>query len=459
MNQQPLAPLAPSNSSEEPKKSVAEQYYGSVTVKICAITALALILQIPAIKIQNLIRERETRRNEAVNEANAQWGGTQTILGPIMHIPYKVIITEEKTVGNQKETKTREDKKIAHFLPKELVIASNPNAQMRKRGIYSIVLYEDKLNLSGSFNFDFSSLSVPKQNILWNEATLWLSVGDVHGIEEKPQGTGDGGKFELLPGGDGVIAPIRLQNGARSYAFTIDLALKGSEKALFSPLGEETRVTMKSNWNSPSFTGKFLPDNREVSDKGFSAVWNILRFNRSYPQTWTSGNATDTPENVNASYFGVEFFQPVNVYQKSMRSVKYNLMFIALTFAVFFLIETLTKKLKTIHPVQYLLVGSAIALFYLLLLSLSEHVPFWGAYLAASSATVLVIAGYTKAAFQNGRIAFLVAALLAALYFFLYIALNLEDYALLVGSIGLFAILSAIMYASRKVNWYELAKR
>lgn len=440
MNQQPLAPLAPSNSSEEPKKSAAEQYYGSVTVKIFAIAALALILQIPAIKIQNLIRERETRRNEAVNKANAQWGGTQTILGPIMHIPYKVITTEEKTVGNQKEIKTREDKKIAHFLPKELIVAGNPEAEMRKRGLYSIVLYEDKLDLSGSFNFDFSSLAIPEQNILWNEATLWLSVGDVHGIKEKPEGTGDVGKFELLPEGGGVVAPIRLQNGAKSYAFSIDLALKGSEKTLFAPLGEETRVTMKSNWNSPSFTGKFLPDNREITGQGFTAEWKVLRFNRNYPQTWTSGNAADTPENAESSYFGVEFFQPVNVYQKSMRSVKYNLMFIALTFAVFFLIEALTKKLKTIHPVQYLLVGSAIALFYLLLLSLSEHIPFWGAYLAASVATVLAIACYTKAAFQSGRIAFLIAALL-------------------VGSVGLFAILSAIMYASRKVNWYELAKR
>ncbi|HCA67681.1 MAG: Inner membrane CreD family protein [Parcubacteria group bacterium GW2011_GWC2_44_17] len=452
MNQQQLYP-------DQPQKSALEQYYGSVTLKIFVIVALVLLLQIPVFKIQNLIRERETRRNTAVSEANSQWGGAQTILGPIIHIPYKVFITEEKTVGNQKEVKIREEKKVAHFLPKQLGIASNPSAETRKRGIYTLVFYEDKLNMSGSFNFDFSALAISEENILWNQATLWLSVGDVHGIAEKPLGSGDGGTFELLPVESGFSAPIKLKNGAKSYAFTVDLALKGSEKMLFAPLGEETKVKMKSNWNSPSFTGAFLPDNREILDQGFTAEWNVLSFNRNYKQMWTSSSYTDKPENAENSYFGIEFFQPVNVYQKSMRSVKYNLMFLGLTFAAFFLVEALTKKLKTVHPVQYLLVGAAMILFYLLLLSLSEHIPFIAAYTIASVATIVLITGYIKAMFGRGAVALLLGALLAALHIFLYIALNAEDYALLVGSIGLFLILAIIMYVSRRVNWYELAKK
>ncbi len=312
-------------SPNQPQKSALEQYYGSVTLKIFAIAALVLLLQIPVFKIQNLIRERETRRDTAVSTANAQWGGAQTILGPIIHIPYKVFITEEKIVGNQKEVKIREEKKVAHFLPKQLGLTSNPNAETRKRGIYALVLYEDKLNMSGSFNFDFSALAIQEQNILWNEAILWLSVGDARGIKEKPLGSGDGEKFELLPVQGGLGASIKLKNGAKSYSFTIELALNGSEKMLFAPLGEETKVTMKSNWNSPSFTGAFLPDDRTLTRDGFTAAWNVLRFNRNYPQMWTSSSYTDKPENAENSYFGVEFFQPVNVYQKSMRSVKYNL--------------------------------------------------------------------------------------------------------------------------------------
>jgi len=235
-----------------------------------------------------------------------------------------------------------------------------------------------------------------------------------------------------------------------SNTFSLELNLNGSQGLNFIPLGRETNVNLASNWASPSFKGVFLPDSREVTDNGFKADWKVLHLNRNYPQEW-AGNA---PSSVGESAFGVELLIPVDEYQKSMRSIKYAIMLIALTFLIFFFVEVLNSR--RIHPIQYILVGLALCIFYLLLLSISEHLNFNKAYIISSIATILLITAYTKTVFKSNRLTSLQSLVLVILYGFMYLLIQLEDYAILIGSIGLFIVLAIVMYISRKIDWYNI---
>ena len=223
--------------------------------------------------------------------------------------------------------------------------------------------------------------------------------------------------------------------------------LNGSERLNFEPIGSQTEVNMQSSWKDPKFSGNFITTTNEINETGFKASWKILSLNRNYPQQWA-----DTSYAIGGSDFGVDLFMPVDEYVKTSRSVQYAIMFIFLTFLVFLFTELMQKR--RIHPIQYLMVGSALCLFYLLELSLSEHLPFNTAYIIAAAAIIILISGYTWLITKQTRITMILGSLLVALYGFLYTLLIQEDYALLVGSIGLFIILAAIMYISRNIRWY-----
>ena len=215
------------------------------------------------------------------------------------------------------------------------------------------------------------------------------------------------------------------------------------------PLGKETHTKLESTWDSPGFTGAFLPEKREIKKTGFTAEWNILYLNRNFPQQWTS---EDTHELAPAAY-GVELIFPVDHYQKATRSAKYAVMFLFLTFLVFFIIEIMNKS--RIHPVQYLLIGIALLIFYSLLVSLSEYLGFNLAYALASAATILLITGYAFSVVKNKKAGISIGAFLTALYGFLFVLLQLEDLSLVIGSIGLFVILAIVMRVSRNIDWYS----
>jgi inner membrane protein len=232
--------------------------------------------------------------------------------------------------------------------------------------------------------------------------------------------------------------------------FEIDLTLSGSESLTFLPLGKETNVNVTSNWGDPSFTGNFLPEERKITDTSFEASWKILDLNRNYQQSWIRKN---NKVEIASSAFGLNFFVPMNGYTEVIRSVKYVLMFIGLTFTIFFLVEYLGKK--RIHPIQYLLVGFSLVVFYLLLLSISEHLQFNLAYLISSASIILLIGLYSLSVLKSKMFAFFISLALAALYGFLYILLLNEDYSLLIGSIGIFVVLAVIMYFLRNINWYK----
>jgi inner membrane protein len=253
--------------------------------------------------------------------------------------------------------------------------------------------------------------------------------------------------LNIVKSGFTVFPAVNLSQG--EYAFSVNLLLNGSREFNIIPVGKETLVTMSSTWKSPSFIGSFLPEKREISPNSFRAMWSVQHLNRNFPQAWT-GNAYS----VDHSAFGVKLLQPVDEYQKVTRSVKYAIMFIVLTFMAFFLTEIFSRA--AIHPIQYTLIGLAIILFYVILLSLSEHIPFNVSYALASLGVILLISAYAKGVLKTRRGVVTIGGILSALYLFLFVTLQLEDYALLLGSIGLFVILGVVMFLTRRIDWIEI---
>lgn len=428
----------------------------SVTIRLLSITFLVLILMIPKSMIKDLINEREWTRNSAVTEVSSKWGESQTITGPIVTVPY---LRYFKT-DSGKVVKTTE---YAHFLPETLHVQGEVLPERRHRGIYEIVVYNSNLKISGNFfSPDFSEWNISRNNILWDDAFISLGIPDMRGIQDPVNVQWNDGSFPFNPGiettdvissGMSVRVPVRQPDSARiNYRFSLDLNLNGSGDLNFVPLGRETTVQLTSNWSNPSFDGNFLPDTNNVTDDGFEAEWKVLHLNRNYPQQWR-GAAHHTYD----SQFGVRLLLPVDQYQKSTRTAKYAIMIIALTFLIFFFIEIMNAK--RIHPIQYILVGLALCIFYALLLSLSEHISFNLAYIAAGVAVIGLITVYAQSMFKSIKLTAVLSGVLVILYGFVFTLLQLQDYALLMGSIGLFIVLAAVMWLSRKIDWYSIASR
>ncbi len=425
----------------------------SVGVRMVVIGVVGLVLLIPAAMIRGLIHEREDRRDGAVAEISAKWGGAQTVAGPVLTVPYRQYHKNDK--GKVVSTTTE----YAHFLPDDLSIAGTIVPQVRYRGIYEAVLYNGKLRLAGTFSRpDGRELGIPPADIMYDKAFLSVGITDMKGIREIISVRWNGEAIPANPGIEsrdvlesGVSARVALSETTKRYPFALDLDLNGSQQISFLPFGKETRVALSSNWASPSFKGEFLPEKRSISKAGFSAEWKVLSLNRNYPQKWTGRNA-----NVATSAFGASLLLPLDGYLKTTRTTKYALLFIALTFAAFFVIEVL--KRFSLHPVQYLLVGLALVLFYTLLLSLTEHLRFQYSYLVAGAGIVALVSAYSASILRSGRLAAVVGAVVAVLYAFLYVLLQCEDFALLIGSVGLFAILGLFMYLTRTVDWFTVLK-
>lgn len=422
----------------------------SVNFKIFIITLLVMVLLIPMSMIKLLIRERQMRQWSVVNEISSKWGNAQTITGPVLTIPYKQYFTDDKG-------KRRYHTEYAHFLPENLNISGVLNPQIRYRGIFKAVVYNTPLEISGKFNFPlFEKLNIRDEDVLWKRASVSLGISDLRGIKEQIDAGINGETLLMDPGletkdifDSGISSKIALPEKGKAMDFSFKINLKGSQNIEFVPVGKMTQVIMKSKWPSPSFDGAFLPAERVINEEGFSATWKVLHLNRNYPQQWR-GNKYK----VSGSSFGVNLYIAANVYQKSERMMKYAVMFIVFTFTAFFFSEVMNKK--RIHPIQYLLIGFAITLFYTLLISISEHINFDMAYFIASLAVIGLITSYSSGILKSRALSLTVCGILTVLYAYLYILLQLEDYALVMGSIGLFAVLSTVMYMTRKVSWYSV---
>ena len=423
----------------------------SVILKVATITVLILLLLIPTSMIRFLISERKERQTEAVKEVGAKWGEAQTLLGPVLTVPYKSFDLDKN--GQKINIVTHN----AFFLPEELNITGSINPETRYRGIFEIAVYNAKLNFAGKFNNpDFSGFK--NIEIMAEKAFVTFGITDMRGIKELIQFKWNNENYvcesgteidNVINSGVTIKIPEIEKDDSDIYIFSFDISLNGSKNISFIPVGKETNVKLSSSWNDPSFDGAFLPDERTINESGFTSSWKILQFNRNFSQNWI-----DKYVDFSSSAFGVSLILPVDMYQKSDRSVKYAILFITLTFVVFFFIEIL-KKIK-VHPIQYILIGVGLCLFYLMLLSLSEQIKFEYAYLIASAGIIGLLTFYSKSVFKNYGLPLLLSGVLIILYAFIYVLLQSEDYALLMGSLGLFLVLAIIMFLSRKINWYSI---
>lgn len=431
-------------------KEIAKGIQRSATVKLFTVFLLIMILLIPASMIESLIWERECRHQEVVEEINAKWGRAQTISGPVISVPFQRCYVDENG-------RNCRDRQYKHFLPDTLDIQTEIAPEKRYRGIYEAVLYNSTMDITGRFPDPRREVPYsPEEEIFWSEAVISMGVTDMRGIKDRIGAHLGNAQLSMEPGIptddvilSGVSAAINLEEGVESFAFHFSIDVNGSEEIGFVPAGKVTTVSALSGWPDPSFSGAFLPAERSIREDGFTADWKILHLNRNYPQQWTGA-----AYKLDDSAFGVKMYVPVDIYQKSMRTSKYALMFIVFTFLAFFFSEIMNRL--RVHPVQYLLVGFAIILFYVLLISISEHLNFETAYLIASACVIVLVSGYTKSILNNKRATAMVAGVLLLLYLYLFILLQLEDFALLMGSLGLFAVLGLVMYLTRRIDWYAI---
>ncbi len=442
-------------------------------VKGLLVGLLALLLQIPAFYVKDLIQERESRQKEAVAEVSSKWAASQTITGPVVVLPYWETKTDAATL------KTTRAKEFAFFLPDDLTIRADVAPQERHRGIYKVMLYSSNISITGRFQgISLEKLNIQPEDVIWSEAVVKLPLSDNMGLNEEvtlkwkdsvlglsPQTSGDGSIANALQAQLGIASLQDLQQ----IDFASSFSLNGSQQLLFTPTGKTTTVQMHSSWPHPSYKGAVLPQKSEVGPNGFSASWKSISHKRSFPQQWTGSAYSFTPAdtyfltdavattpaaqstNINSSAFGTSLFMPVSGYQKTMRSVKYAALCILLTFAAFFLIEINNKK--SVHPFQYGLIGLALILFYTLLLSFSEYIGFNLAYVVAALCTIGLIGWFVKGLLSSARLASVLSVILVLLYVYVFTILQLQDYSLLLGSIGLFITLGVIMHYSKKIQW------
>jgi inner membrane protein len=424
-------------------------------LRIIVLAFLMLVAQFPIWMIDALVRERQQRRDVALEDVASKWGRQQSITGPMLVVPYVTRRTAKDNAG--KEVPIVESHS-ATFLPERLTVRGQLDVETRRRGIFSVPVYRTRLDVQGSFaRPSFSEWEIPDADIDWDRAYVSMGVSDIRALESPTAIQWNGTTAELLPGpGErtpldaGVHAAVTVPPSGGDILFQVPLRLKGSTGIYWTPLGKSTHVELRSNWANPSFQGNWLPDRHTVSAKGFQAEWTVPYLGRNFPQSWRDVSV-DT-RLIQGARFGVDLVQTVDHYRMASRSVKYAALFLLLTFATLWLVEVLVGV--RVHPIPYLLIGCAICVFYLLELSLSEHLGFTASYVIATAAIVAQITAYGVAVLKSTRLGAIVGGMVTALYAYLYVVLTNEDYALLIGSIGVFVLLAAIMRLTRRVDWF-----
>lgn len=433
-----------------------KQLAHSHLLRVILLVFLVLILQTPAQMIYGVVSERRGTRDEAVREVSSKWGDQQTLNGPKLVVPYlrhytETIYTETNPKGIEEARTVRS---YATFLPDILDVTGQITTEIRHRGIYKVLLYTMQTNFMGKFSKpDFSGWEIVPDDVLWDGAYVAVDISDPGSIQESVQLTWNDKLVDFEPGagdaageGKGIHATLGGVANGETMSFSFPLALNGSWGAYFAPLGKRTTVEIKSNCSAPSFQGEWLPSNWAPTPAGFTAHWDIPFLGRNTPQRWlNTGGITPIPT------FGVVLLTSLDFYRMTERSVRYAILFLGLTMAALWLFEVLLGI--RIHAVQYLLVGAAMCLFFLLELSLSEHIGFTAAYVLATLAVVGAVVAYCITVLHQLWRALTIGGVLVVLYGYLYVVLQNQDYALLMGSLGLFTGLCAVMYLTRNVDW------
>lgn len=435
----------PEKNTRQPEVNIPKieiPFLQSPTVKMIMIGFLALILLIPLEFVKGLIAERSERKNEVIKEVNDKWGGSIYFYGPILKVPY--------TDPNSKAYK------YAYLFPEKLDNNTTVETKPLNRSIYNATVYTAEMNFTGSYvKPDFDLHNIPDGNIHWDKATVLIQTTNLKSIKEEVAISFGGKNYTCEPiynsnsGFEALETPaVDLTNNRFPASFQFKIKYNGSQLIKLVPIGKTTEMRMKSNWHSPSFTGNFLPNDKTkvITDSGFSAKWKVLHINRAFSQLYFN-----TLPDLSKYAFGVNFVVPVDEYQKNERVSKYGFLVIGLTFLTFFLIQAISKI--RIHIFQYFMIGIALVMFYTLLIAITEHSSFRLAYVISGIAVVMMITLYSYSILKNRKFPVLIGTSLSALYLFIYIIIQMENYALLVGSIGLFIILGLVMYLSRKIDW------
>ncbi len=454
----------PQKPANEPSLSNTLDVREGVMWQIATIGLLIVGLLVPLMMISGVITERQNHKDEVTNQIATTWGSDQLVIGPILAVPYKKVVSSEDSAG-KKHTQTSIE--TAYLLPKKYSVKSNLKSEVRYRGIYKSVVYTSNFAGSGEFDLrelrDIRELKIPVENFVWEDAFVLVNIPQPKTIQTAPDLQWNGKGVEVFPGTHnsslfdfGLYSPVSCKPDTQVVPFSIKLSLKGSNSFSLVPIGKQNSLEIASDWDTPSFTGSISPTSREISKQGFTALWQVPYFARKYSQTFDSTmiGANNPRTMLEDSKVGVDLIVPIDFYRQSDRATKYGILFLVLTFSTYFLIGIIGKF--RVHPFQYLLVGCALCLFYLLLVALAELIGFNWAYLNASLSVVISITLYSRAILaKKGHFQLVVAGLLSVLYAYLFILLQLEDYSLLFGAIGLFAVLTAIMYVTRNIDWYN----
>ncbi|MEL6869586.1 MAG: cell envelope integrity protein CreD [Pseudomonadota bacterium] len=438
-------------------------FRNTLFIKCVTIATLILLLLIPLTMIRGIVFERNEYRESAVWDIADSWTGAQTLFAPLIRLPYEQRYTETLNKGRG-ESVNLEKTRTAYYLilAHQFEIDTKVTTQLRKRGIYSTPVYDAQVNMSGEFLArDIARLKASTKGFVrWGTPNLILGVADLRGIGAKPSLDLQGQTYAFEPGtsyaklGNGIHAPLPEAALSRDLPFTLSLTLRGSQQLHLIPTAADARIHMQSDWQHPKFVGRFLPSTRSITDEGFTAEWSVSAFStgaNDFVLACQTGNCSGR----NAMSLGVSFIETVDVYTQTDRATKYAILFILLTFVAFLLTETLTDR--RLHPVHYLLVGAALSIFYLLLISLAEHTGFAMAYCSATAACTALIWFYLKGVFGDTRLAAIYAGAIAALYATLYMILRSEDFALLMGSLLLFGALALIMLSTRRLDWHRIS--
>lgn len=428
----------------------------SLSFRAVAIILLGLLMLIPLFMAEKVVKERGASYQNTLHNIADTWGKKQMLAGPVLVVPYVEHITNVDTVTdangeNRVVSKDIYNDRTAILLPENLEIRTNLKEEHRQRGIYDALVYTANISLTGKFNHaQVLQSSEGDRRILWNKAFIAIGLDDTRAIDTASSFFWNDGRIGLQPGTrlskllpTGFHVPLSVNADSNpSNEFKLTLSLRGSDGLFFAPLGENTKIVMTSAWTHPSFQGDLLPDKHDVGEEGFHAEWDIPHLVRSYPQYWVMEDQQEAAYDLRSVTAGVSLYEPSSLYAQINRAVKYGALFIGLTFVVFLAFEISLKR--RLHVLQYSIVGVALSLFYLILLALAEHIGFMYAYIAAAATTVIGITTYIGVILRSARRTVLLFLLLASLYGLLYLLLQMENYALLVG-VGLLLLATVIM--------------
>jgi inner membrane protein len=451
--QQSAQPIV-TNKVYNVKPSFAEK--NKLLFKGVIVAVLILFLMIPQLLIQNIVSERKNRLIDVESQIANTWSDSQTIAGPMIALPYRKLVNAEAG-SNAKSYYT---KAYTYLMPEELGITCLVLPSSKRVSIFNVSIYESNVSAKGNFkNINWAKLNIASEDVYWNEARLLVGINDYKGLINKVVLNWNGKEIAGEAGFDdktilqkAIQFPIDLSIADiyTVHTFAFNIKLRGTSSINFIPVANQSNVSIDTKWSTPRFAGNYPANyNTDFATKPLRATWNVLSINRNFPQQWK-----DEKFDLNNDSFGLSLIQPIDTYAKTMRSVKYALLLISLTFIIYFFIELMQKK--STHPIQYVLVGLALTIFYLLLLSIAEYAGFKVAYTVSALATIGLITAYTSSVFSQRNITISVASFLSLIYLFIFLLIQLEDGALLLGSIGLFVILSTVMFVSKKINWYPV---